>query len=273
MKGTTVDFNEEERDLAELEKTGVLLDQPDIEQEGRGANLDLVGLYLSEMGTTPLLSPEDEIEYAKQLQEGRKGFAGTVRALPKNCRNYILEGKLRQQPAGKLWSFAEIDATYEKLLTYQKEHTEFKADQKFKKAKAFKRQIDTSRDAMILANLRLVTHIVKKYNNQGLPFMDLIQEGNIGLMKAVEKFEYERGYKFSTYAFWWIKQGITRAIADKSRTIRIPVHVSEKIKKIQRASSELTETLGRTPTTKEIAQKIQMSVKRVDEILGRDSEE
>ena len=269
----TVDFNEEERDLAELERAGVLLEQTESEQDGRGANLDLVGLYLSEMGTTPLLTPEDEIEYAKQLQEGRKGFARTIRSLPKTSLNYILESKLRRQAASKLWTFAEIDATYQKLLTYQKEHPELKGDQKYKKAKAFKRQVDTSRDAMILANLRLVTHIVKKYNNQGLPFMDLIQEGNIGLMKAVEKFEYERGYKFSTYAFWWIKQGITRAIADKSRTIRIPVHVSEKIKKIQRASNELTETLGRTPTSKEIAQKIQMSVKRVDEMLGRDSEE
>ena len=116
-----------------------------------------------------------------------------------------------------------------------------------------KRHVNHARDALILANLRLVVHIAKKYLNHGISFMDLIQEGNIGLMKAVEKFEYERGNKFSTYAYWWIKQAIERAIADKARVIRIPVHVNEKIKKISRISKELAETLGRKPTPAEIA--------------------
>ena len=258
----------EQRHPAELEAAGAFVDQPEAAPDAKGANLDLVGIYLSEMGATPLLQAEEEVKYAKQLNDARKGFARTVFSFPKDCRSYLLSGKQAKLRVSKLWSFADLDAAYEKLQVYQKENPEFKKDARLKKARAHKRLLDTSRDAMILANLRLVTHIVKKYNNQGLPFMDLIQEGNIGLIKAVEKFEYQRGYKFSTYAFWWIKQGITRAIADKSRTIRIPVHVTEKIKKIQRASIELTESLGRTPTTKEIAKKIHMSVRKVDEILG-----
>ena len=131
-----------------------------------------------------------------------------------------------------------------------------------------KRHVDHARDALILANLRLVVHIAKKYLNHGISFMDLIQEGNIGLMKAVEKFEYERGNKFSTYAYWWIKQAIERAIADKARVIRIPVHVNEKIKKISRISKELAETLGRKPTPLEVAKKLRMPVAKVEEILG-----
>jgi len=263
----------EQRRADELEATGALMDQPETAPDAKGANLDLVGMYLSEMGATPLLQAEEEVKYAKQLNEARKGFARTVYSFPKECRSYLLSGKQAKLRVSKLWSFADLDAVYEKLQVYQKENPEFKKDAQLKKARAHKRQLDTSRDAMILANLRLVTHIVKKYNNQGLPFMDLIQEGNIGLIKAVEKFEYQRGYKFSTYAFWWIKQGITRAIADKSRTIRIPVHVTEKIKKIQRAANELTEEYGRQPTVKEIALKTHMSVKKVDEILGTQSDD
>jgi RNA polymerase primary sigma factor len=135
-------------------------------------------------------------------------------------------------------------------------------------ARGCKRHIDHARDGLILANLRLVVHIAKKYLNHGISFMDLIQEGNIGLMKAVEKFEHERGNKFSTYAYWWIKQAIERAIADKARVIRIPVHVNEKIKKIARISKELGETLGRKPTPQEVARKLRMPVAKVEEILG-----
>jgi RNA polymerase primary sigma factor len=185
---------------------------------------DPVRMYLQEIGQVPLLSAEQEVILAKQMESGHRARCALER---------------------------EEYSTWQERLLFEQQAA---------------RGID-ARQHLIQANLRLVVSIAKKYTSYGLTMMDLVQEGNIGLMRAVEKFDYTKGHKFSTYATWWIRQAITRAIADQSRTIRLPVHMGEAISQVKRTSHKLQQTMQREPTPEEIADAMGISSTKVRRTL------
>jgi RNA polymerase sigma factor (sigma-70 family) len=142
-----------------------------------------------------------------------------------------------------------------------------RSDVSIRKARQAVRVAEAARQRFILANLRLVVSVARKYQGQGLPLLDLIQEGNIGLMRAVELFDWRRGFKFSTYATWWIRQGITRAIADRSRSIRLPVHIHDRLRKLNRSRFQFAQTMGREPTREELAKALDTTTSEIDDLM------
>ena len=194
---------------------------------------DPVRMYLKEIGKVPLLSPDEEIDLAQAMGAGNEAD-----------RKLAEIDRLRKEGQ-------EIPYSQEEIAAWKSAH-----------AKG-----ETAKQKLAEANLRLVVSIAKRYVGRGMLFLDLIQEGNLGLIKAVEKFDYTKGYKFSTYATWWIRQAITRAIADQARTIRIPVHMVETINKVIRVSRQLLQELGHDPSPEEISEEMNMPVDKVREIL------
>jgi RNA polymerase primary sigma factor len=195
----------------------------------RGGSSDPVRMYLKEIGRVPLLTGAEEVEYSQRIEAGSLAAARLADL----------------SAAGQLDSLS------------------------FEQRRGLQRTVrrgDDAREVIIEANLRLVVSIAKRYVGRGMQFLDLIQEGNLGLMRAVEKFDYTKGFKFSTYATWWIRQAITRAIADQARTIRIPVHMVESINKVHRIQRQMLQELEREPTVEELAERVGLTEERVREI-------
>ena len=203
--------------------------------ESGGSAEDPVHTYLKEIGRVPLLNAELEVEIAQAIEEGNEAAA-------RLAAHELAESG--EGPAEDLLDAGALSRNRRLVRTGQK-----------------------ATNDLIEANLRLVVSIAKRYRNRGLQFLDLIQEGNLGLMRAVDKFDHTKGFKFSTYATWWIRQAITRAIADQARTIRIPVHMVETINKVVWAQRQLLQELGREPTIEEVAQRVELPIERVREIL------
>jgi RNA polymerase nonessential primary-like sigma factor len=200
---------------------------------------DLVRSYLRDIGRVPLLSHEQEITLGRQVQE--------------------------------LVRLEEAEAEFKMRQGHEPSREELASNLGVSPAVLRRRLINGRRakERMVAANLRLVVSVAKKYTKRNMELLDLIQEGTIGLVRGVEKFDPTRGYKFSTYAYWWIRQGITRAIAEKSRTIRLPIHITETLNKLKKGQRELSQELGRTPTVGELAEFLELPEPEVKELLSR----
>ena len=217
----------------------------DIDSMADNVNIeDPVRMYLKEIGKVPLLSADEEIVLAKKMEAGKIASMVLEKQInTKGTKDQLKKEGIKQEDIPTIKG--KSDEELQELIDSGNE----------------------AKNSLAEANLRLVVSIAKRYVGRGMLFLDLIQEGNLGLIKAVEKFDYRKGFKFSTYATWWIRQAITRAIADQARTIRIPVHMVETINKLVRVSRQLLQDLGREPTPEEIAQTMGITTERVREII------
>ena len=243
---------------------------------------DLVRLYLQEIGRVPLLRKDEEVSKAQQVQrymhliELRSQAAEQGDLMLQQFVELIevhaqLVAQLSHRPSLERWAAAvrlKVSELKQTLAAGKRRWAEV-ANINVKELEQIQRIGILAKEHMIKANLRLVVSVAKKYQNRGLELLDLIQEGTLGLERAVDKFDPTKGYRFSTYAYWWIRQGITRAIATQSRTIRLPVHITEKLNKIKKAQREISQKHGRLPSIVDIAKELDMSPPQVREVLLR----
>jgi len=234
---------------------------------------DPVKTYLREIGKVPLLTKEGEVELAKAMELGIYAELSIAVRVGKDASATLKKSKeLSQIERVDLESLIEKGNAAAELLVSssfeEKLGDELPRKASLEELGGILRIGRAARDRLTVSNLRLVVSIAKRYMNRGLSFLDLIQEGNMGLMKAVEKFDYSRGYKFSTYATWWIRQAITRAIADQSRTIRVPVHMIETVRELNRVKREYIQEHGSAPTLEDLAELTGMSIDKIKKVEG-----
>jgi RNA polymerase nonessential primary-like sigma factor len=261
---------EEDTDIASFSKTA------------NRRTTDLVRLYLQEIGRVRLLRRDEEVSEAQKVQrymrlldlrtefatQGEPVVSCFVKLIDTHDR---LVSQLGHRPSLERWAAMagiEVSQLKPSLAAGKRRWAEL-CDLTVKELDQIQAQGVRSKEHMIKANLRLVVSVAKKYQNRGLELLDLIQEGTLGLERAVEKFDPTKGYRFSTYAYWWIRQGITRAIATQSRTIRLPVHITEKLNKIKKAQRKISQEKGRTATIDDIAIELEMTAPQVREVLLR----
>ncbi|OUC15535.1 MAG: RNA polymerase subunit sigma [Alkalinema sp. CACIAM 70d] len=240
---------------------------------------DLVRMYLQEIGRVRLLGRDEEVSEAQKVQrymallEQRDAAAADYPPIQRYVQLMDARDRLTSilghRPSLERWA-TEAGVTVADLKPILAEGKQAWAQVvglALEELEAIQREGLQAKEHMIKANLRLVVSVAKKYQNRGLELLDLIQEGTLGLERAVEKFDPTKGYRFSTYAYWWIRQGITRAIATQSRTIRLPVHITEKLNKIKKAQRKIAQEKGRTATIEDIAKELEMTVPQVREVL------
>ncbi len=252
-----IEPREEERDYGDGKKGKLTFEEKIkiLKQIKSHVSTDPIRAYLQEIGRIPLLSAEEEVILAQRFEKGNEEMHAAIEKLAKEKYKdiYVKAWEHIKNDEGR---HIEVEKAKQRLVEKDRRYSN----------KTIREGVE-AKHLLTTANLRLVVSIAKNYLKRGLDLLDLIQEGNLGLMKAVEKFEYRKGFKFSTYATWWIRQAITRAIADQARTIRVPVHMIETINKLSKVSSQLASKLGRKPTLIEIAKAMELTPKKVQEII------
>ncbi|AKG23736.1 RNA polymerase sigma factor SigC [Calothrix sp. 336/3] len=279
------DMNVEEPDLSAetLEELEMAVNDPaNFAPSPNRRSTDLVRLYLQEIGRVRLLGRDEEVSEAQKVQRHlkmRHVLANAAKQGDEIITPYLrvieaqerLASELGHRPSLERWARTAGMDVFELKQLLSKGKRRWAETAKITVEELEKIQSDglQAKEHMIKANLRLVVSVAKKYQNRGLELLDLVQEGTLGLERAVEKFDPTKGYRFSTYAYWWIRQGITRAIATSSRTIRLPVHITEKLNKIKKAQRKIAQEKGRTPTLEDLAVELEMTPAQVREVLLR----
>ena len=265
---------------------GVSIDEEELRNVGKThqrttrGTTDLVRLYLQEIGRVKLLTREEEVSEAQKVQRYMSLLDSRSEAealVDDDVSRYLrlletrdrLTALLGHRPSFERWAReSEMSvAELKPLLSQGKKAWALSVGMSVEELDKIVKEGSRAKEHMIQANLRLVVSVAKKYQNRGLELLDLIQEGTLGLERAVEKFDPTKGYRFSTYAYWWIRQGITRAIATQSRTIRLPVHITEKLNKIKKAQRKISQEKGHTPSIEDLAKELKMTAEQIRELL------
>ena len=226
------------------------------------SDLALFVQYVQDIHDYPLLTAEEEFELGRLLKKSRERLTGLFTNLPETCRDFVLGSGADDLTAAADWPLGKLEIYYQKLLMYVSSTGDEAIRKIAREASYCRLKLGWARDTLVRRNLRFVIHVVKQYCGKGIPDLDLIQEGNIALIRAVEKFEYDRGYRLLTYAHWWIRQGITREMNKKAHLIRIPESLGREARRAERVARGLSERLGREPTHEEVAQGLKIPIKR-----------
>jgi RNA polymerase primary sigma factor len=232
----------------------------------RRAENRLMQDYARDVAAAPMLEKKVEARYAEELHEARIAIAELILELPRAHRASLLNGDGKGPEAREKWPLKRLDPCCEQLMKHSVRDRDEKVRRIADEIRTQKARLDRARDALIVSNLRLVVHLAKEYHSYNMSFMDLVQEGNVGLIEAVERFEHQRGLRFGTYAAWWIRRSILLAFAEKSGLIRTSRYMRKRISDLNAVTRELTATLGRKPTSHEIANRMATPLAKVDEL-------
>ncbi|MGH7230125.1 MAG: sigma-70 family RNA polymerase sigma factor, partial [Nitrospiraceae bacterium] len=273
-------------EVIERESSAASEPEPQPEQAGRAekeeTSFALESLYFRSFGERGLLNRDEEIALAKQIDQGTRAIRGAIReavGIASHLRKIdtVREALIELSEIRGLSGFSAtaLDRAEERIAVLVKAekhagrsiHRVKQLHQSGRRVRESRRILETAKDELVRCNLRLVVDIAKHYNGRGLGLLDLVQEGNIGLMKAAERYQYRKGFKFSTYATWWIRQGITRALADQSRTIRIPVHMTESSHRIMRTARRLAQQHGSEPRAEDIGKILHLRADKIQETM------